>query len=118
DPELKHVRAANYLRALRHELLRLARACGRPHPAYVDLDCFELVDDAARPQPAREAFGYREGWGCPRRHPTRPSSSLWARTNVTRSCGRKEAMSETTDDVTDEPGERGAIGAIEGPGEP
>jgi len=65
DPELKHVRAANYLQALRHELLRLARACGRPHPAYVDLDCFELVDDAARPQPAREAFGYREGWGVP-----------------------------------------------------
>jgi glutamate synthase domain-containing protein 2 len=65
DPDLKSVRCANYLRALRHEVLRLARACGRTHPAYVDLDCLELVDDTAGARSARDAFAYEPGWGVP-----------------------------------------------------
>ena len=65
DPDQKYVRAANYLQALRHELLRLARACGQPHPAYVDLDRLEFVDDTASSQSAREAVGYAAGWGVP-----------------------------------------------------
>ncbi len=65
DPDLKSVRAANYVMALRHELLRLARACGRPHPGLVDLDCIELIDEAMMPQPARDVFGYEPGWGVP-----------------------------------------------------
>src|SRR5512142_503267 len=36
DPELKSVRLASYVRALRGELLALARTCGVTHPALVD----------------------------------------------------------------------------------
>jgi glutamate synthase domain-containing protein 2 len=65
DPSLKSVRAANFVRALRFELLRLARACGVAHPALVTLDHFELVDEGSVGVPAREVFGYEPGWGVP-----------------------------------------------------
>ncbi len=65
DPDLKSVRAANYVMALRFELLRLARACGHDHPSLVDLDSIELIDDSPNPRPARELFGYEPGWGVP-----------------------------------------------------
>lgn len=65
DPELKSVRAANYISALRFELLRLARACGQPHPSLVGLDAFELIDDRLGGQPAPGLFGYEKGWGLP-----------------------------------------------------
>ena len=38
DPELKYARAANYIVALRAEMLSLARACGARHPALIDPD--------------------------------------------------------------------------------
>lgn len=65
DPALKSVRVANYLMALRFELLRLARACGKTHPALVDLSSFEIVDDRFQSQPAAAVFGYKDGWGTP-----------------------------------------------------
>ena len=64
DPDLKSARCANYVVALRRELLRLALACGHAHPAAVDLDSIELVDQAGA-RPARERFDYRPGWGTP-----------------------------------------------------
>ena len=72
DPDLKSVRCANYVVALRRELLRLARACGQPHPGYVDLDHLELIDDRPVPQPVREASRYRAGWGVPTAPPDVP----------------------------------------------
>lgn len=63
DPALKSVRLANYLAALRHELLSLAIACGEPHPALVDLDRIEILDGGFGSRPAREVFGYEPGWG-------------------------------------------------------
>ena len=65
DPTLKSVRAGHYVISLRRELLRLAAACGQVHPALVDLDSFELVDDGCRATGAREFFDYRGGWGVP-----------------------------------------------------
>ena len=65
DPALKSVRAANFVAALRRELLRLAGACGRAHPALVGLESFEIVDDGCRTTDAREFFGYEPGWGVP-----------------------------------------------------
>jgi glutamate synthase domain-containing protein 2 len=63
DPPLKSVRCARYLVGLRAEILRLSRACGRPHPAFVTLDDFEILDGNFGSQPAREVFGYELGWG-------------------------------------------------------
>jgi glutamate synthase domain-containing protein 2 len=65
DPALKYVRAAAYIVALRSELSRLAGVCGQPHPAFVDLDDFELVDHGRASTPARVAFAYEPGWGVP-----------------------------------------------------
>ena len=42
--------------ALRHELSRLAMACGFPHPGLVPLDRFEVLVDRYGAVPASEAF--------------------------------------------------------------
>ncbi len=72
DPDLKSVRCANYVVALRRELLRLARACGQPHPGYVDLDHLEFVEDPTASRSARERFDYEPGWGVPTAPPDVP----------------------------------------------
>jgi glutamate synthase (ferredoxin) len=66
DPTLKAARLANYLVTLRKELLQLAQACGKVHPALLGLDQFEIVDGFAS-RSAREVFVYEEGWGLPTR---------------------------------------------------
>ncbi len=62
DPTLKSARLANYLIALRKELLHLGHACGQVHPALVPLDRFDIVD-GFKTRSAREVFGYAPGWG-------------------------------------------------------
>jgi len=65
DPTDKSVRCANYLSALRHELLRLSRACGVAHPALVTTEQVEILDDRFGSESARSVFGYDAGWGRP-----------------------------------------------------
>lgn len=65
DPELKAVRHATYVRALRGELLALARTCGVTHPALVDPDRLEIVSERFRGAPLHEVFGYEPGWATP-----------------------------------------------------
>ena len=65
DPELKAVRHATYVRALRGELLALARTCGVTHPALVDPGRLEIVTEGFRSAPLHEVFGYEPGWAVP-----------------------------------------------------
>jgi glutamate synthase (ferredoxin) len=65
DPTLKSARLANYLTALRKELVHLAHACGYEHPALVPLDALDLARGPGRTESARAAFGYQPGWGLP-----------------------------------------------------
>jgi glutamate synthase domain-containing protein 2 len=65
EPDLKSVRAANYLVQLRKELEQLSRACGVAHPALVTLDQIAILDGAFGSRSAREVFGYEPGWGLP-----------------------------------------------------
>jgi glutamate synthase domain-containing protein 2 len=65
DPELKSVRLATYVRALRGELLALARACDVRHPAVVSPDHVEVVSERFRAAPLHEVFGYEPGWAVP-----------------------------------------------------
>jgi hypothetical protein len=65
DPALKSVRCANYLAALRFELLRLARACGYLHPALVPLDAIELLDVDLKTVRADELLDYQPDWDRP-----------------------------------------------------
>jgi hypothetical protein len=64
DPTLKSARLANYLLALRKDLLQLAHACGQVHPALVPLDRLDLLDGLVR-RSAPDAFGYAPTWGLP-----------------------------------------------------
>ncbi len=65
DPHTKGVRTGNYVIALRGEVLRLCRALGLPHPAFVTCDDFELLDGRLGTESPRELFCYEPGWGRP-----------------------------------------------------
>ena len=65
DPTLKANRLANYLVTLRKDLLQLANATGHAHPALVPLDAIDLIESSTHTRSAREAFGYKAGWGLP-----------------------------------------------------
>lgn len=65
DPALKSQRCANYLAALRFELLCLARACGYAHPALVPLAAIELLDVDLKSVRVDELFEYKPEWGMP-----------------------------------------------------
>ena len=65
DPALKSVRCANYIEALRRELLELTHACGEVHPALVTADHLTMLDENFRTRSVREVFGYEPGWGLP-----------------------------------------------------
>ena len=62
DPDLKSARAANYVTALRAELLKLGRACGVRHPALIDADRIEVVSANYTSATLREVFGYEPSW--------------------------------------------------------
>jgi glutamate synthase domain-containing protein 2 len=65
DPDLKSVRAANYLEGLRFELARVSRACGVLHPSELTLDHIEMLEGGLGAMPGRKSFDYRSGWGVP-----------------------------------------------------
>ncbi len=65
DPSLKAARLANYVVALRKELLALSRACGVPHPALITADHLELLDSRFGSKTIAELFGYGRGIGLP-----------------------------------------------------
>ncbi len=56
DRTSKAARAANYIVALRRELLLVSRACGVPHPADLPLASFEIMDGAQGMSPAAEVY--------------------------------------------------------------
>ena len=65
DPTDKAERLADYVRALRRDLLKVSEACGVPHPALIPLDAIEILDGQSKAVPAPEVYGYRPGWGLP-----------------------------------------------------
>lgn len=67
DPTLKAARLANYITALRKDMLEVSLACGVPHPAFLTPEHIEIIDDRYGSRTARDVFGYEPEWGCP--HP-------------------------------------------------
>src|SRR4051795_2373096 len=65
DPQLKSVRAANYVRTLRRDLLKVAEACGVEHPGLIDTDTVEVLTGRTASRPLREVYDYERGWGLP-----------------------------------------------------
>lgn len=60
DPTLKSARLANYVIALRKELLALSRACGLPHPALVTSEHIEVIDGQLGTTTIEKLFSYRK----------------------------------------------------------
>ncbi|MDQ3789104.1 MAG: FMN-binding glutamate synthase family protein, partial [Actinomycetota bacterium] len=63
DPALKSVRAANYIKTLRRDLLKVAESCGVAHPALIDADDVDMLQGSEWVHPLREVYGYEPGWG-------------------------------------------------------
>src|SRR4051812_6672708 len=65
DPALKSVRAANYVRTLRRDLLKVAEACGVEHPGLIDSGSVEVLTGRTASRPLHEVYDYEPGWGLP-----------------------------------------------------
>jgi glutamate synthase domain-containing protein 2 len=62
----KAPRAARYVATLRQELVRVARACGQPHPAWIDTSQVEVLADPRTSVSLQELAGYHSSsWGRP-----------------------------------------------------
>jgi glutamate synthase domain-containing protein 2 len=65
-PSDKAPRTANYVATLRHELVRLSRACGEPHPGWVGADQVQVLQDPRTSVALGELAGYQDAsWGKP-----------------------------------------------------
>jgi glutamate synthase domain-containing protein 2 len=63
DPDLKSVRAANYLVSLRRDLLKVSEAVGEVHPGLITPDDVDILDGTRRRTPLREVYEYEPDWG-------------------------------------------------------
>ncbi len=63
DPQLKSVRAANYLTSLRRDLVKLSESVGVAHPSLITPDDIDLLDGTRTRRPLRELYAYEPGWG-------------------------------------------------------
>ena len=63
DPDLKKDRLANYVMALRKDLLKISDAVGVAHPGLLTTDDVELLDGTRRGVPLAQTYGYQPGWG-------------------------------------------------------
>jgi glutamate synthase domain-containing protein 2 len=65
DPQLKSVRAANYVKTLRRDLVKVAEACGVEHPGLIGSSAVEVLDGRTAATPLHDVYGYESGWGLP-----------------------------------------------------
>lgn len=65
DANIKSVRAANYLRALRRDVFEVAEACGVAHPGLITASDVEVADGNRHSITLADLYGYRAGWGLP-----------------------------------------------------
>ena len=67
DPTDKSARMANYMTALRKEIIAVSRACGLPHPAFMTGDHCEIIDERFGCKTLSDVFelDVDAGWGLP-----------------------------------------------------
>ena len=65
DPQLKSVRATNYIKTLRRDLVKVAESCGVEHPGLIDADSVEILDGRTAATTLRDVYDYLPGWGLP-----------------------------------------------------
>jgi Conserved region in glutamate synthase len=62
DPDQKYARCANYVRALRGELLALSRSMGVVHPCLLTPEHLEVVSERFETARVEDIFGYDPAW--------------------------------------------------------
>ncbi|CDP81748.1 MULTISPECIES: FMN-binding glutamate synthase family protein [Mycolicibacterium] len=65
DPTLKSERAANYIKTLRRDLLKVSEACGVEHPGLIATDDLDILEGVSSKTSLREVYDYEKGWGLP-----------------------------------------------------
>ena len=65
DPTLKSVRAANYIKTLRRDILKVSEAVGVSHPALITPDDIDVMTGVQGGVSLRSLYGYADGWGAP-----------------------------------------------------
>ena len=80
DPELKSVRAANYIKTLRRDLLKVAEAAGVEHPGLIRTDDVEILTGQTVGTPLGDVYGYEPEWGMPSDDDQREVAALMADT--------------------------------------
>ncbi|MEO3759659.1 FMN-binding glutamate synthase family protein [Mycobacterium sp. B14F4] len=64
-PDVKAVRVANYVKALRRDLVKVAEACGVEHPGLIGTDSVDILDGRMEATPLHEVYGYTPDMGLP-----------------------------------------------------
>ncbi|MBF4770415.1 FMN-binding glutamate synthase family protein [Nocardioides agariphilus] len=62
DPELKSVRAANYVKSMRRDLWKVSEAMGVVHPGLITPDDVDILDGLSEHRTLREVYGYDAAW--------------------------------------------------------
>jgi glutamate synthase (ferredoxin) len=65
DPDLKSVRAANYVVSLRRDLIKVSEAVGVAHPTLITPDDVDVLDGQRTAVSLRELYRYDDAWGRP-----------------------------------------------------
>jgi glutamate synthase domain-containing protein 2 len=107
DPDSKSLRAANYIKTLRRDLLKVSEACGVEHPGLVGPDSVEILDALADGRMLDEVYGYQPAWGFPSEHDCRRLLALME------SAQEPELETEGPPETSQE-GERGDFVSSEG----
>ena len=74
DPTLKSVRAANYVKTLRRDLLKVSEAVGVSHPGLITPDDVDVIDGVRGGESLRSLYGYATAGACPARAPATRST--------------------------------------------
>jgi glutamate synthase domain-containing protein 2 len=82
DPAVKSVRAANYIRSLRRDLLKVSEACGVSHPSLIGVDDLDILNGQESATPLRTIYEYQSNWGRPSEPEARTINALMAQANL------------------------------------
>jgi glutamate synthase domain-containing protein 2 len=81
DPGVKSVRAANYVRSLRRDLLKVSEACGVSHPSLISVDDLDILNGQESATPLRTIYDYGHLWGQPSQSMQHDIGELMAQAN-------------------------------------
>jgi glutamate synthase domain-containing protein 2 len=77
DPAVKSVSAANYIRSLRRDLLKVSEACGVSHPSLIGVDDLDILNGQESATPCAPSTNTNPTGAGHRRPTNTPSTRSW-----------------------------------------